>query len=260
VGLDELGSCLLHSFELARVTAEPGPLAFEKPAIGFDRVLPSGLSRLQGGSTGLDVIAASAPRQESTVWILDATEVLVVGSTRDLEVLVAGSDGCARPPSRAGPEVSQFLFEDGLLFSYSNQLIGDIRGNAPEEFSVLGTQLAETLGGSSLVSGPLLSALVFPGPGKALGGFGKIGRGGVDVAGVPGSAHGHICELAATAVVEDVGDFDRRALGAMSGDGVAVSEAVCADVVESHLQLAAVGRDSGEGLGLWVDGGDACSL
>jgi hypothetical protein len=81
----------------------------------------------------------------------------------------------------------------------------------------------------------LLSALVIPGPVEALGGFGEIRSGGVDVAGVPGATHGHIGELPAAAVVEDVGDFDRRALGAMSGDGVAVGEAVGADVVEPHL-------------------------
>jgi hypothetical protein len=106
----------------------------------------------------------------------------------------------------------------------------------------------------------LLAALVIPGPGEALGGLREIGRGGVDVAGVPGAAHGHIGKLPATTVVEDVGDFDRRALGAMSGDGVAVGEAVGADVVEPHLQLAAVGGDSGEGLGFRVDGGYPRSL
>jgi hypothetical protein len=85
-------------------------------------------------------------------------------------------------------------------------------------------------------------------------------RVGVDVAGVPGSAHGHIGELAATTVVEDVGDFDRRSLSAVSGDGVAVGESVWGDVVESHLQLAAVRSDGREGLSLWVDGGYPRSL
>ena len=55
------------------------------------------------------------------------------------------------------------------------------------------------------------------------------------MASVPGSAHGHIGELPAAAVVEDVGDFDRRALGAVSGDGVIVGEAVGAYVLEPHL-------------------------
>jgi len=76
----------------------------------------------------------------------------------------------------------------------------------------------------------LLAALVIPGPGEALGGFGEVGCCGVDVAGVPGAAHGHIRKLAATAVVEDVGDFDCRGWARMSGDGVAVGEAVGADV------------------------------
>ena len=147
-----------------------------------------------------------------------------------------------------------------MLFSYSDELIGDGRRDAPDEFSVLGTKLDEALGGSSLDGGPLLATLVIPGPDETLGGFGEVRCSGVDVAGVPGSAHGHIGKLAATAVVEDVGDFDRRSLGAMSSDGVAVGEAVCADVVHAHLKLAAVGGDRGECLGFRVDGGDPRSL
>ena len=46
----------------------------------------------------------------------------------------------------------------------------------------------------------------------------------------------------------------------MSGDGVAVTEAVGADVFGAHVQLAAVGRDRDEGLGLRVDGGDPGGL
>jgi hypothetical protein len=106
----------------------------------------------------------------------------------------------------------------------------------------------------------LLAALVIPGPGETLGGLDEVGSRGVDVARVPGSAHGHIGELPATTVVEDMRDFDRRALRAVSGDGVAVGEAVGADVVEPHLQLAAVGGDSGEYLGFRVDGGYPRSL
>ena len=117
VGLDELGSCPLRSFELARVVAEPGPLAFEKPGIGFGRLLPSTLSRLQGGDTGRETCAASVPGEESTVRILDATEVLFVASASNLEILVACSDGCAGPPSGAFAEVGQVLFEDVLLSS-----------------------------------------------------------------------------------------------------------------------------------------------
>jgi hypothetical protein len=260
VGLDELGSCLLHSFELARVAAEPGALAFEKPGIGFDRVLASMLSRLQGGSTGRETSAASVPGEEPRVGILDAAEVFFVGSARTLEVLVARSTGCVRPPSGTGPEVSQVLLQDGLLFSYSDELIGNVRRDAREEFFVLGTQLDEMLGCAGLVSGPLLAAFVVPGPGEALGGLVDVGCSGVDVAGVPGAAHGHIGKLPATTVVEDVGDFDRRPLRAVRGDGVAVGEAVGADVVEPHLQLAAVGGDSGEYLGFRVDGGYPCGL
>jgi hypothetical protein len=147
-----------------------------------------------------------------------------------------------------------------LLFSYSGELIGDVRRDHLDELLVRRTQLDQALGSSGLVSGPLLSALVIPGPGEALGGFGEIRSGRVDVAGLPGSAHGHIGELAATAVVEDVGDLDRRALGAVSSDGVAVGETVGANVIGAHVQLAAVGRDRDEGLGLRVDGGDPGSL
>jgi hypothetical protein len=147
-----------------------------------------------------------------------------------------------------------------LPFSYSGELIGDVGRDPLDELLVRRTQLGEALGGSGLVSGPLLAALVIPGPHETLGGLSEVRSGGVDVAGVPGAAHGHIGELPATAVVEDVSDFDRRSLGAMSGDGIAVGEAVGADVVEPHLQLAAVGRDGGEGVGLGVDGGYPCSL
>jgi hypothetical protein len=95
----------------------------------------------------------------------------------------------------------------------------------------------------------LLAALVIPGPGETLGGLDEVGSRGVDVARVPGSAHGHIGELAATAVVEDMRDFDRRSLGPMSGDGIAVGEAVCAYVVEPHLKLAATSTPPETGTG-----------
>jgi len=109
VGLDELGSCPLRSFELARVAAEPGPLAFEKPGIGFGRLLPSTLSRLQGGDTGRETCAASVPGEEPTVGILGSAEGLFVGSERKLEMLVAKSNGCVRPPPGDGPEVGEVL-------------------------------------------------------------------------------------------------------------------------------------------------------
>ena len=155
-----LASCTRSSSP--RVAAEPGALAFEKPGIGFDRVLPSMLSRLQGGSTGRGTSAASVPGEEPRVGILDAAEVFFVGPARKLEVFVARSNGCVRPPSDAGPEVSEVLLQDGLLFSYSDELISDVRRDTREEFSVLGTKFGEAVGGSGLVSGPLLSALVIP--------------------------------------------------------------------------------------------------
>jgi hypothetical protein len=260
MGLDEVGSRLLRSFELAALGGEPGPLVFEKPSVRFGRTLPGTLGHLERCGTGLKVSAASVPTEEPMAGILGAAEVLLVDSPRDLEVLVTGSDGRVRPSSGAGAEVGKVLFERGLLFVDVSKLVGDARRDAREKFSVLGAKLHEVLGGTGLVSGPLLAALVIPGPRETLCRLREIGRGGVDVAGFPGAAHGHIGKLPATTVVEDVGDFDRRALGAMSGDGVAVGETVGADVVEPHLKLTAVGGDSGECLGLGVDGGDPRSL
>jgi hypothetical protein len=96
---------------------------------------------------------------------------------------------------------------------------------------VLAAQRLEALGGSSLVSSPLLAALVIPGPGEALRSLGEVGSGGVDVARAPGPAHGHVSELSAAAVVQDVCHFDRGALRSMTSDRVAVAETVRPDVV-----------------------------
>ena len=141
VGLDELGSCPLRSFELARVVAEPGPLAFEKPGIGFGRLLPSTLGRLQRRATGPEVFAASVPGEKPAVGVLGATEVLLVDSARDLQVLVTSSDGSVRPSSGAGPEVGEVLFEVGVLFSDVSELIGDVGRDHLDELLVRRTQL-----------------------------------------------------------------------------------------------------------------------
>jgi hypothetical protein len=147
VGLDELGSCLPYSFELALVAAEPRPLAFEKPSVRLDCTLPRTLSRLQPGGTGLEVIAAAVSGKESTVEILDAAEDLFVGPARNLEVLVARSNGCVRPPPDAGAEVGKVRFERDLLFVDVSEFVGDVRRDTPDELSVLGTKLGEALGG-----------------------------------------------------------------------------------------------------------------
>ncbi len=260
MALDELGSRLLRIFELADLSGEPGQRAFEKPIVRFGRAPPGMLSRLQGGGTGLETFAAAVPGDESAVGVLGATEVLLVYSARGLQVLVAGSDGSTGPSSRAGAEVGKILFEGGLLLVHVDELLGDERRNAAEELPVLGAHVDETLGGSGLVGGPLLAALVIPGPGETLRSLGEIGRGGIDVARSPGPAHGHVGKLPATAVVENVCHLNRGALGAMSSDGVAVAEAVRAEVFATHVELATVGRDRGECLGLRVDGGDPGSL
>jgi len=143
MGLDEVGSRLLRSFELADLGGEPGPLAFEKPSVRFGRTLPGTLGHLERCGTGLEVSAASVPTEEPTAGILGAAEVLLVDSPRDLEVLVTGSDGRVRPPPGTGPEVSKVRFERGLLFVDVSKLVGDARRDAREKFSVLGAKLGE---------------------------------------------------------------------------------------------------------------------
>jgi hypothetical protein len=256
VGLDEVGSGFLRIFELADLSGEPGPLAFEKLSVRFGRALPATLGHLERGGTGLEVFAAAMLGEEPTAAILGTTAVLLVDSARHPQVLVTGSDGRVRPPSGAGPEVGKVLFEGSVLLVDVGKFVGDERRDAVDELSVLGAKLHEALSGSGLVSGPLLAALVIPGPSEALGGLGEVRRGGVDVARSPGPAHGHVSELPAATVVEDMGDLDCRALGAMSSDGVAVSEAVGAGVFRTHVQLAAVRRHRGKDLGFRVDGGD----
>jgi hypothetical protein len=93
-----------------------------------------------------------------------------------------------------------------------------------------------------------------------LSGLGKVGCSGVDVAGAPGAAHGHIGKLPPAAVVEDVCHVDSRSLCAVSSDRIAVGEAVRFNVINAHVELATVGRDRGEGLGLRVDDGHPGSL
>ena len=177
MGPDELGSCSSSIFELADLSGKTGPFAFEEPSVRLDRTLPRMLSRFQSGGTGLEVIAAAVSGKDSAVGLLGAAEDLFVGIARKLEVLVARSNGCLRPPPDAGAEVGKVCFERGLLFVDMSELVGDVRRDTVNESSVLGTQLGETLGGSSLVSDPLLAALVIPGPGEALGGFGEIRSG-----------------------------------------------------------------------------------
>ena len=102
MGLDEVGFRLSGIFELANLSGKTGPLAFEKSTVRFGRALPGAFSRLQRGGTGRDVLAAPVPGKDSTVGILDATEVVFVGSARKLEILVARSNGCVRPPPGTG--------------------------------------------------------------------------------------------------------------------------------------------------------------
>ena len=59
MGLDEVGSRLLRSFEHADLGGEPGPLAFEKSSVRFGRTLPGTLGHLERCGTGLKVSAAN---------------------------------------------------------------------------------------------------------------------------------------------------------------------------------------------------------
>ena len=147
MAFDEVGSRLLRILELADLSREPELLAFEGLSVMFGRALPGTLGRLQGGGTGLEVIATPVPGEEPTVWILDAAEDLFVSSARNLEILVARSNGCVRPPPGAGAEVGKVFFERDLFFVDVSKLVSDVRRDAPDEFSVLGTKLGETLGG-----------------------------------------------------------------------------------------------------------------
>jgi hypothetical protein len=141
MAFDEVGSRLLRILELADLSREPGLLAFEGLSVRFGRALPGTLGRLQRGGAGLEVFAASMPSEEPTVGVLGATEVLLVDSARDLQVLVTGSDGSVRPSSGAGPEVGEVLFEVGLLFSDVSELIGDVGRDHLDELLVRRTQL-----------------------------------------------------------------------------------------------------------------------
>jgi len=153
MALDEVGSGLLGIFELTDLSGRTGPLTFEKPSVRSGRALPGMLRRLQPGGTGLEVVAAAVPEEESAVRVLDTAAVLFMSSARRLENLVARSNGCLRPPPGAGAGVGKVLFERGLLFVDVSKLVDDVRRDAPDEFSVLGTKLGETLGGPGLVSG-----------------------------------------------------------------------------------------------------------
>ena len=103
MGLDEVSSGLLGIFELTDVSGKTGPLAFEKPSVRFGRALPGTLGRLQPGGAGPEAFAASVLGEKPAVGVLGATEVLLVDSARDLQVLATGSDGSTGPPPGPGP-------------------------------------------------------------------------------------------------------------------------------------------------------------
>jgi hypothetical protein len=59
------------------------------------------------------------------------------------------------------------------------------------------------------------------------------------VTGMAGSAHGDIGELSAACVVEDMSDVHRGALGAVTRDGISVTEAIGPDVVRPKVAARA---------------------
>ena len=138
VRLDEVGSGLLRIFELADLSSEPGPLALEKPSVRFGCLLPGTFGCLQRGGAALETLTAAVPGEEPTAGILGSAEVLLVGSAGRLKVLVASPDGRVGPPSGAGPEIREVLFEGGLLLADLSELVGDERRDAPDELAVLG--------------------------------------------------------------------------------------------------------------------------
>jgi hypothetical protein len=82
----------------------------------------------------------------------------------------------------------------------------------------------------------------------------------MDVTGVPGSAHGDIPELPASAVGEEVGGIHGGALTAVHGGGVPVGEAVRCEVVGTEAVLPAVVHARQEAPGVHVDDGDDAAL
>jgi len=260
VHLDEVGSGLFPIFEFADLRSEPGPLVLEKPSVRFGCLLPGTFGCLQRGGAGVEVLTAAVPGEEPTVGVLGSAEVLRLDSPGCLKARVTIPNGRVGPPSGASPKIGEVLFEGISSLVDLSKPVGDGRRDAADELAVLGAQDLEAFDGSGLVGDPLLATLVVPGPGEALRSLGEVRSGGVDVARAPGAAHGYVSELSAAAVVEDMGHFDRGALRAMSSDRVAVAETVRADVFGSHVKLAAIGGDRGQGLGLRIDGGDLGGL
>ena len=205
----------------------------------------------------------SGPQPE--IAVLGPEHVAVVGALGVLEGLVGVADGGVGPPAGPGVQVGPVGFDLGDLVADPGELVGDVGRDQPDAAGPVRRSARRrscwaraTAWARSVIHG--LAALLVPGPGEPLGGLARVGGGDIDVAGGAGPAHGHIGQFSSAAVVEDVGDVHGGALAAMGGDGVAVAEALGADVVGSHPQLLAVGGDRGQLLGVRVDGGDLGGL
>jgi hypothetical protein len=69
MGLDEVGSGLLGTFQLADLGIEAGALAFGRPHAGFRRVPPCTLGALKRGGADLEVVAAPESSNEPAVGV-----------------------------------------------------------------------------------------------------------------------------------------------------------------------------------------------
>ena len=127
VRLDEVSSGLFPIFELADLSSEPGPLALEKPSVRFGCLLPGAFSCLQRGRAGLESFAAAVPGEEPKVGFLGTAEVRLVGSAGRLKVRATSPDGRVGPPSGAGPEIREVLFEGVSLLADLSKPVGDER-------------------------------------------------------------------------------------------------------------------------------------
>ena len=111
VRLEEVGSGLFLIFELADLSDEPGPLALEKTSVRFGCLLPGTLGCLHRGGADFQVLTAAVPGEEPKAGILGSAMVLLVGSSGRLKGLVAIPNGRIGPPSGAGREIREVLFE-----------------------------------------------------------------------------------------------------------------------------------------------------
>ena len=139
MGVAEAGSRLLRIFELADLSGESGPLAFDKPSGRFGRALPGRLGRSRRGGSGLDVVAASVPGEEPPAGVLYATEVLLLDSARWKRFSTVSTTGSAARSASSEPSSSQTGSVDAERHSERRCVSGSCR--AADQPSVSGIKL-----------------------------------------------------------------------------------------------------------------------